>query len=370
MNRKKIFLASILKPVNDARMYEKFGISLSKDFEVHIAGYSGNIPSGNPHMHFHPLFSFKRLSIKRILAPWKIYKLCIKVKPDVVVVNSHELLFVMCIYKILFGVKILYDVQENYYLNILHTDVYATFLKPLLAGYVRFVEIISKPFIHHYILAEKCYANELFFVRSKFTIVENKYKAMPLPDAPSYRWESERKIRLLYSGTISTEYGIFEAIEMAKQLYRVDSRILLIIIGYAAKTEIREKLKASIKHLNFVKLITDSKPVQHSLILQEIRLADYGLLSYQPNPSTRNCIPTKLFEYTAHKLPMIIQHNSMWEEYCKKFNSSVFIDYNNFKPLQLLNTLQTYSFYENADTSEVFWENEEKILLSTINNIL
>ncbi|MBK7653563.1 MAG: hypothetical protein IPJ20_26520 [Flammeovirgaceae bacterium] len=71
MKKRRIVLASILKPIDDTRMFEKLGTSLStvKDYEVFIIGYPTTTPLNQEHeIHVLPLKSFKRISIGRLLA--------------------------------------------------------------------------------------------------------------------------------------------------------------------------------------------------------------------------------------------------------------------------------------------------------------
>src|SRR5437660_1638590 len=109
MRKTRILIASLLKPVNDTRMYEKMGRSLAKlpDTEIHICGYQSPLPDC-PEIHFHPLFHFKRLSFNRLAAQGKYYQLLLKVKPDAIIVNTYELLLVSLTYSILFNAKLYY----------------------------------------------------------------------------------------------------------------------------------------------------------------------------------------------------------------------------------------------------------------------
>ncbi|MEJ7661386.1 MAG: hypothetical protein WKG07_18200 [Hymenobacter sp.] len=47
-------------------------------------------------------------------------------------------------------------------------------------------------------------------------------------------------------------------------------------------------------------------------IVAEVGRAHLGLLPYQPHPSTARCRPTKLFEYLAHGLPVLVPANPLW----------------------------------------------------------
>ena len=67
----RLVIGSVLRPVDDHRMYEKLGIALSElgKHEIHIIGSRSQGRVRDKNIVFHPLFDFKRLSVKRFLAP-------------------------------------------------------------------------------------------------------------------------------------------------------------------------------------------------------------------------------------------------------------------------------------------------------------
>src|SRR5687767_11228246 len=103
MIKTRILLASVLKPVNDARMFHKLGLSLSKlpGSEVHIAGFAAPIPAAPAHVFFHPLFAFRRLAAGRLLVPFRYLRLLFRVQPTVIVAGTFELLLPSLLYKLL-----------------------------------------------------------------------------------------------------------------------------------------------------------------------------------------------------------------------------------------------------------------------------
>ena len=94
MRKTRILIASVLKPVNDTRMFEKVGQSLAKlsETEIHIAGFKAKNLSNASGIYFHPIFSFNRISFGRIQAQWNYYKLLLQLKPEVIIPNTFELL--------------------------------------------------------------------------------------------------------------------------------------------------------------------------------------------------------------------------------------------------------------------------------------
>src|SRR6185295_1201799 len=107
MKKRRIVIASLLKPVDDTRMFEKMAVTLSDSgqYEIYIIGHpSQNIPA-NANIHFFPLPAFSRISFGRLLAPLRVLRILYQVKPQILIVNTHELLIVAVLNRILFGTR-------------------------------------------------------------------------------------------------------------------------------------------------------------------------------------------------------------------------------------------------------------------------
>ncbi|MEJ8755437.1 glycosyltransferase [Pontibacter sp. H259] len=374
MSEKRILLASLLKPVNDTRMYGKLGLSLCKlpNTEIHIAGFSAPIPAEVPaNLYFHPVFSFSRLSIKRFAAQHKYWLLLQSIKPDLLIVCTHELLLTSWLYCTKYKCKLIYDVQENYSLNLTAQDTYNPILKRILAKGIQSIETLTAPGITHFFLAEQSYAQELPFIGTNYTVLENKYK--PAANYKPRQTPVQLKpgsIKLLYTGTISSIYGIFEAIAFADHWHRINPQVTLTIIGYCAHEPTLQKLKQAILNKPYITLIGGDRLVPHPDILQAIATHDIGLLPYQPNESTYRCIPTKLYEYMAYGLPILMQYNKPWDDILTAHKAGLSINFNNYTFKQLESDIYNSIFYNKSIPDSVFWDSEEINLLEQFTCIL
>ncbi len=344
MKKNVVVIASALKPVTDPRMYEKIGMALVRreNHEVHVMGFCSRKHVRQPNMYFHVLLCANRLSWKRFTVALKYYKKLLQVRPDVLIVNSPDLLIVTVIYKILFRPTFIYDIRENYYYNLVHGNAFPVFTRNMFAMFVRGVEWCTRPFIDTYLLAERCYAWELPFVKGKYEIVENKYE--PLSDVlvvPRRRG----RYRLLYTGTIAESYGVYEAVALAKALHQVDDRYTLTIIGYEARPVERERLRGLVKKDSYIRLVGVDEPVPHEQIIRAIGEADLALVPYRDNRSFRDKIPTKFYEYIYHRIPLIIPRNPVWEAFCNPYRAAIGIDFFNYEPSLLSIQFQSHIFY-------------------------
>jgi len=388
MKKRRIVLASILKPVNDTRMFEKMGMSLAQSgkYEVHVIGYPSDALIGQPKVHFHPLPRFKRLSVGRFIARIKTLKIIIKVKPEILIVTTTELLVVAVLIRILFGARIIYDIQENYWRNILFTDAFPEIIRPLIAFLVRLKEWATSPFFSQFLLAEKCYSEELNFVKNKCIVIENKCKV----PHDFHRNPNKEFIELIFTGTIAQSTGIFQAIDLAKKLHAVESKIRLTIIGYCAQPKVQLHVEEEVSKNSFIRLVGGENLVSHSSIMSAISTANFGVISYPISRHTENRIPTKLYEYLACQLPILLQNHKPWIETSNPFDAAIAINYEQPDIEAILKQIITLKLYSNTsaahareDTSppdpsnqiksnvsdDLTWQSEEKKLLDMVNNI-
>ncbi|MEQ8927336.1 MAG: glycosyltransferase [Fulvivirga sp.] len=367
MQLPKLVIASILKPIDDTRMYEKFGVSISQTdkYEVNIIGFSAKKRPDNEKINFHPIFNFSRISISRLVAPFRYFYALYKQSPKIIIITTHELLWASLIYKWLRPCKLIYDIRENYYLNIKYTNSFPLFLKNLIASYVRCKENVIAPSVDQFILAEKSYANELPFIQQKFTIIENK--SIEFNTNQVLKTETNNNIiQLLFSGTLANSTGIFEAINLAQNLHEIDARIQLKIIGKSAKSSTLNSIKDQIKEHPYISLIGGDKLVTHSRIIEAILSSDFGIIYYPPNIANDRCIPTKLYEYLHANLPIITDHKPLIKSITDQYTSAVHIDFKGYDPADLLKQMNQTRFYQKLPQSEVLWDSEALKLIEAL----
>ncbi len=343
-------------------MMEKMGASLAATglYKVSVIGYpsAGSLPPG---IRSVPLAPFKRISLARWLARWKAFRLAFALRPNVFIFSTHELIFPALVLKVILNTRIIYDVRENYYRNIRHSEGLPSLIRWPLAALVRFKEKLMAPAIDHFILAEEGYDKEFRFHRGGWTVIENKAMETPLVR----RNTDKEHVTLLFSGTLSESTGVFRAIDLASILHQHHPGVRLIIAGYAASVSVRQKLSASIKDKPFISAEGIDRLVPHSEILALLPSVDAGLIAYLPLPHTVNSVPTKLFEYLQARLPIITENHWHWVQRfdpCKPF---VLVNFGNPNVPSLLNALTNNSFYTDSPVG-ISWNEEASRLIAVI----
>lgn len=360
----KIVIASTLKPITDPRALEKIGSTLAKTglYNVHIIGSWAAVRSVPKHLTLHPHTYPKSLG-SRLGNQISIYRKLRKLQPSVLIITTHELLLPAIFIRLFTRCKIIYDIQENYNFNLRHQHIYPWGLRTLLANYIRLKEYLTAPFITRFFLAEECYFDELHFIRKKHTLLlENKF--VTSTHRPNKRQE---KFEFLLSGTISELYGVQEALNFA--LAFPPTAFNLVIIGHCPNSQLRKELnRVQANHKNVTIKVSD-QPVAHEEILAEIGPKTIGLLPYRINKSTKNKVPTKLYEYLGLDILFIISRNTKWETMIHSHDKALSIDFN-----QPVNIDQIRQFINSSkgsqiiDSELIMWYNYKNSLLELISS--
>lgn len=98
----KIVIASVLKPVDDVRNYEKIAISLAtnENYAITILGTEGNSLSENSRIVFNSWGKFKRLSLQRLIIQRIFWEKLTQEKPGLIICTTFELLLTSALFSL------------------------------------------------------------------------------------------------------------------------------------------------------------------------------------------------------------------------------------------------------------------------------
>ncbi len=370
----KIAFASTLKPVDDVRMYEKLtlsGLDILPDISWHLIGFEtkNDLKNAPKNIFFYPIFNFSRLSFRRLFANFRFYQLLKKIKPTHLIICSVELLPSAVFFAQKYNIILIYDLQENFYANILYSNTYPFIFRKIIANFIRSIEKWAHKTIHTYLVAEKIYIKEMSFIEPKGIILENKTTIIPT----NIHKNTQKKLpnKYIIAGTLGESYGIFLGIDWAIEIQRKIPNFSLTIIGNCAKKSDFQKLEKIAKKYIWIKFLADTKPIPHSIIIENIQKNDILLMPYLPEKHLLQRIPTKFYEGLALQKIMLVQKNIYWQDFFSQFNfkSSIFIDFNSPEDYDFDNNNFEF-FYKNFDfPAFIFWENEKKIWQNLLQKI-
>lgn len=372
----KAAFVAVLKPADDIRLFQKIAQTFRESsFEIHSFGYQSNLDmkNSNSNTHFYPIFRFSRSSFRRLWAGLLILKYLWKIKPQVLVCGAVELLPFCVLYKFFQKLSskklhLIYDVQENYFLNILHTETYKSWqvFRKVLAYSVRLVEWLCASQVDTFFLAEKCYQSELSFVKKRCLVLENKVLKI------NFQEKSFNKPIFLLSGTIAPEYGLWEAINFTEKVYFLFPQITLKIVGRCSRKKIFSELIALQEKKPFLQLEISEKALNYEILQKNFAESTFWLMPYQVNPAYQNRIPTKFYEAMAWQKWIFVQKNPVWESFFKEYAYPyvIWIDFQQpqtwQESLNISKLLQKLS-YQNP---QIFWDSEKEKLQKFISNLI
>ncbi|MEP5612701.1 MAG: hypothetical protein ABJP45_10655 [Cyclobacteriaceae bacterium] len=363
----KIVIANTLKPVDDVRGYEKIAQSIAKTnkYQVNIIGNTGKKESDHPSIKFHEHDISRKNLFGRIVSRINIMQMIFRINPSIIIVQTHELLYVTVIHKLLRRSKIIYDVREDYKKNMQYLSRWPYLLRLILAISIRTKERLLTPFIDQFWLAEKCYLYEINFPRKRSHVLENKAL---LIDQSSLRSDG---IHCLYTGTISEYGGIFLALDVYKKMKEHEPQATLTIVGQCHDPKLLRDLNSFSETDKGIKLSISENPVDHTEIVKHILKATLGIISYQSNPVNANKVPTKLYEYSLYRLPFLIQQETPWEEKGKRLGGAIPIDFENPNVSIIIDQLKSreYFFHSNYPDGQT-WNSQEGKISDYLNALL
>jgi len=360
--RIKTVIASVLKPVDDPRMYEKIGLSLQQTnrYDINIIGFVSKSQPLARGINFYPCYRFRWGSRQRWFASIPFFGILRKIKPSLLIITTYELLPAAIIYKFIEpDCRIVYDVQENYALNM------ATNGRPLIAKLVSKFEKISQKFIKLNLLAEKAYQDEMVYLQPSITVL-NRYQPLNHLDIQA---KDHGKFVMVFCGTISEPYGIWQSLALLKKLKRYVPNLIAKYIGHITNSNLCEKFTNLVSSLAFVEVEVDTLPVPHQKIIAAIASADFGIVAHQPFASIKNCFPTRIYEFMAHRLPFILQDHPPWVEYCKDWDCCIPVDLNNFDAAFVAEQMKTTHFYPRGVPGDIYWKEDEEKLIKALDQL-
>ncbi|WP_291726462.1 hypothetical protein [Bernardetia sp.] len=348
VENKKIAILSVLKPVDDVRAYKKIAKSVVGNHKkITLIGFEASSFSKKnnteKNIEFIELFSQinhgNRLGLWRFFAGFRVLYQLLKIKPHTIIVCAVELLPFTLLYKFFFKTKLIYDMQENYVFNILYQENYPRFLKKPLAFLIRNFEKFSSRFIDLYLLAERCYLEEIPFLKKQnYIFLENKFLIEDDSDfernsiVPS-DFLTTKNIKFLLYGSFSKTYGTVEGIlffkKLQKEFFKKGIQIQLVLAGYCSDKNYSKKITELIKNEPSISLLNNSvsTPISHKILLEKIQKTDFVILPYLFNRSTQNCIPTKFYECLAYQKPMLFSKNEKWKFFLEPLHAGFSVDF-------------------------------------------
>jgi glycosyltransferase involved in cell wall biosynthesis len=269
-----------------------------------------------------PTGMFGRLSWRRIWSAFKMERLARRLGADVYQVHTVELLGVAKkLKRRLPRCKVIYDVHEDYAANIQHADYYAERLRPHLIQRVREAQDDFCRWGDAVIYAEDCFRGIMNFDPDATVVVRNRYQAPRSQGSARVALQHPALPMMLYTGTISENWGILRAIHLWAMLNR-DRPVNLVVAGHAQDRRLLADLQLRIQESGFrdrFAMVGGEVYLPYEEVVAWIEACTFGVALYQLQENIRDRIPTKFYEYMALGKPLVFTQNPTWDSLNARF---------------------------------------------------
>lgn len=223
------------------------------------------------------------------------------------------------------GYSVIYDVHEDVPRQILTKDWIPSGFRGWLSERVESLEQMAATTFDAIVAAEPVTRDR--FPAANTTMVQN----FPINaefaniDTADY---CDRDPILTYIGDITEERGIFEMTELIEQLNK-NSSVTLELGGMFAsqKTKKRIEKREGWKHIKYYGWM-DRKMVSDALSRSRI-----GLVILHKVPNHMESYPTKMLEYMAAGLPVIVSDIPLWRSIVERSNCGLVVDPTNIQEI-------------------------------------
>jgi glycosyltransferase involved in cell wall biosynthesis len=274
----------------------------------------------------------------------QIYRKALDENGDIYHFHDPELIPVGLLLK-LRGKRVVYDVHEHYPRMIKTKEWVPTFFRRTVAFIVNILEIVSSFFFDKIIVVVPYIGNR--FQKKKVVLVRNYLLDENLKIEPQTDYK-DRPMTIVYHGSICRERGIEEMVSSIEAVNKKLSVRLMLIGRFDT-----EALEASMNGMAGWKYVDFKGWLDITSILEIAVNARIGLALLHPVPTHIDSLPTKLFEYMAVGIPVVISNIEMWKDIVEKYHCGIVVDPLNINEI----TDAIIWLLENPDKAEEMGEN-------------
>jgi glycosyltransferase involved in cell wall biosynthesis len=367
--KQTIAVISTVHETYDTRIFYKQIASLRASYEIVYFSPA----SGAPEYDWIVPLPKSRSKLGRLRTQLALIRKLRHCSADLYLLHDPELLPLGIVLKCL-GKKVVWDMHEDTY-NDIKTKSY---LKPITRSIVALIyklfQSISYRLFDGFILAEDGYGC-YFGHGARFCVVHN----YPLLERLSrYQEVAKNPGTIVYIGSIAANRGIFQLLDLVARLQPDFPSITLQLIGPFSDERLEASVRRHIRERNIDGNVQVRGPMKNIDAYGELAKCMVGLALLLPEPNFTKSLPTKMFEYMALGLPVVVSNFPLWESIVKNHNAGAAVDPFDTGSAseavrRLLSDQDLYaSLSRNARQAaqQYSWETENMILQNFLGNIL
>lgn len=248
---------------------------------------------------------------------FRLWKALRKVKPDLVQIHDPELIPLALLLKG-FGTRVLFDMHENLPKEILTKNWVSPPARRIVSSIAREMQLLTSRQIP-VIFAEDSYVKD--FPSAKKSVVVLNYPLVETLTAIV----SAKKTRFTvgYIGGLSAERGALVMLDALARLREKGADVHAVFVGpVLPEKPLAERLAAAVRG----GWLTTTGRLEPAEGWSRIAECHVGLAILQPSSNFVDSYPTKLFEYMALGLPVIVSDFPLWREVVETAGCGIMVD--------------------------------------------
>lgn len=244
-----------------------------------------------------------------LLTGWSLLRMALREPADLFHFHDPELVPVGILLK-LYGRKVIYDVHESLPRQILTKYYLPRFARPVLSKVAALMNWFAGRFFDAIVCATPKIADE--FPTVKTTVVHNFPLLADLEGVPAVDFQL-RSRTIVYAGGLSENQGIRELVE-AIALVPEDLTPRAVIAGEWSPTGLADEIMA-MQGWGRVTFLGWQPQREIFRILKKSRI---GVVVDRPIPNYIEGYSTKMFEYMAAAVPIVVSNFPLWQKIVDK----------------------------------------------------
>jgi glycosyltransferase involved in cell wall biosynthesis len=250
----------------------------------------------------------KRMSI----LTFRAFLRALKENSDVYHIHDPELIIMGYILKIFTGKKIIYDIHEDYYKQILTKRYLPAFSRTVIAKATRLIEnIFIKQYDGVIAATDAIFGNiqhhpMALSLRNYPELMENRNDIPMTSDSDVGLDRNNGTFNIIYSGGLEEIRGISNIVDAMGMIEDSDVRLILCGKYYPDEYEERVKKRKGYEKVRFLGWVSRER------LAKVYGISHAGLVCFLPVPNHLDALPNKLFEYMAAGIPIIASRFPLW----------------------------------------------------------
>jgi glycosyltransferase involved in cell wall biosynthesis len=256
--------------------------------------------------------------LRILIAPFRMFRLALKQKAAIYHFHDPELMLTGILLR-LAGKKVIFDVHENIRISLISKDWLPLGWAKLLAVLYYLAERVALLFFKQLVLAEESY-KKYYPQKKSITVLNFPLISRQVLHSKTYKepWRLVHPLR-----------GIWEMLEVINGLNQKGIPVSLDLVGELRPENLKEQV---VSYLNQNKLnhqVTVHGKVDFTQVASLLSGSHIGFSLLQSIPNYRESLPTKIFEYMQHGLPVITNDFPLYRKYVEETQSGLCLDINN-----------------------------------------